>query len=126
MAGIIEGADQPGEIAQGRVLLPPLGECAQRLALEVENVEIIVDDDGLPQMEVALVTGSEAEAGRGGGWCGEIEDGVPLAEQPLRLGARRRRGVGGGGAEVLIGLLCDFGDLPAPAGKILARRPARG
>ena len=53
--GVIERADHPGDIAQRRVLAPPLRHRPRRLALEIDDVEIVLHREHLSQVIVAVV-----------------------------------------------------------------------
>src|SRR4051794_34150852 len=57
---IIDGADQPGNVARGRRLAPPFGDRAPRLALEIDDEDVVLDDQHLPEMEVTVMADVEA------------------------------------------------------------------
>ncbi len=52
---IVDRADQPGDVARRRRLRAPLGERAARLALEVEDERVVLGDQHLAEMEVAVM-----------------------------------------------------------------------
>src|SRR5439155_3032403 len=54
-ARIAERAQHPRDVAQRRVLAPALGERPRRLALEVDDQEIIVGDEHLAEVVIAVV-----------------------------------------------------------------------
>ena len=61
---IIDRADQSCDVARGRRLHPPLGERAARLALEVDDEDVFLDDQHLAEMEVAVMADIEDLLGR--------------------------------------------------------------
>src|SRR5262249_52038266 len=55
--GVGEGAQHPSNIAHWRELRPALVERAQRFAFEIDDHDIIVCDENLPQMKISVDTG---------------------------------------------------------------------
>src|SRR5207253_2152773 len=70
-AGIAERAQHPGHIAQRRMLLAALGQRPRRLALEIDDQEIVVRNEHLPEVIVAVVPRLERRAP--GHWAGVDE-----------------------------------------------------
>ena len=52
---IVDRADQAGDIARRRRLAPALLDAAPRLALEIDDEDVVLDDQHLAEMEVAVV-----------------------------------------------------------------------
>ena len=57
---IVDRADQAGDVARRRRLAPPLGQRAARLALEIDDEDVVLDDQHLAEMEVAVVADLQA------------------------------------------------------------------
>ena len=72
---IIDRTDQAGDVARRRRLAPPFGERAARLAVEIDDEDVVLDDQHLAEMEVAVMADVEpvdrrAAAARSGGRAG--------------------------------------------------------
>ncbi len=64
-AGVIEGAQHAGHVLERRTLGPALRQGAGRFALEVEDLYVVLGDDHLAQVEVAVQAGADGiKAGR--------------------------------------------------------------
>ena len=61
--GVVEGAQHAGDVAERRGLLAPLGDVAQRLALEVDDHHVVLGDQHLAEMVVAMDAGLQAGGG---------------------------------------------------------------
>ena len=57
---IVDRADQAGDIARRGRLAAAIGDAAPRLALEVDDEDIVLDDQHLAEMEIAMVADFEA------------------------------------------------------------------
>ena len=67
---IVDRADQAGDVARGRRLPPALRERRPRLALEIEDVGVVLDDQHLAEMEVAVMADLQRRRCFGGSSCG--------------------------------------------------------
>ena len=54
---VIERADHAGDVAQRRALAPPRRDRASRLALEIDQVEIVLHRDHLAEVQIAVKAG---------------------------------------------------------------------
>ena len=52
---IIDRTDEPGEVARCRRLAPAFLDAAPRLALEIDDHDIILDDQHLPEMKISVM-----------------------------------------------------------------------
>ena len=87
LPGVVQGADHAGQVEGGRALEPPPAERAARLALEVDDDEVLPGPEHLPEMEVAVTADPE-----GLDWAG-AQPSQPLDDLLLaleHLAARRR------------------------------------
>jgi len=57
---IIDRTDQAGDIARRGRLAPPFGQRPARLALEIDDEDIVLDDQHLSEMEIAVVPDVQA------------------------------------------------------------------
>src|SRR5262249_4573195 len=53
--GVVDRADETGDVARGRRLLAPVGEAAPRLALEIDDEHVVLRGQDLAEMEVAVM-----------------------------------------------------------------------
>src|SRR5690606_10085930 len=84
-------AEHAGDVAEGVVAATALLQRAGRLALEVEEVEVAVGDEGLAEVVVAVDADAAGAAGGGGA------EGVEGGERAAPVGGG---GVGAGGVGV--------------------------
>src|SRR5665647_3105730 len=54
LGGVLEGAQHPGHVPQGRPLQPPLAQRASRLPLEVDDHEVVTGGEQLPEVIVPV------------------------------------------------------------------------
>ncbi len=80
--GVIDRAQEAGHVAGGRSLAAPLLEAAPRLAFEIEEVHVILGDQDLAKMEVAMV--ADLLPSRCTGVPIALKHRMPLGEQSVR------------------------------------------
>ena len=73
------------------MLHAPLGQRPRRLALEVDDNEIVAAHQHLPEVVVAVVAGLEARTRGHGTGLDPVEQALLLIEQRTRVRLRRRR-----------------------------------
>ena len=91
LRGIVERSQHAGDVAQRRLLGAALVHASQRLALEVEDVEVVADHDDLPQMKVAVQAGLLDLRNRRQRRLDRLVDLGPAAQQRFHVEARVRR-----------------------------------
>src|SRR3954451_7907315 len=52
----INRADEAGNVARRRQLAPPVGQRQMRISVEVDDEDIVLHDQSLPEAEVAMMT----------------------------------------------------------------------
>ena len=53
---IVDRTDQAGNVPRGRCFEPALGQATARFAFEIDDVDVVLDDEHLAEMEVAMMT----------------------------------------------------------------------
>ena len=53
--GIVDRADQAGDIARGRGLAPAILDAAARFAFEIDDEDVVLDDQHLSEMKIAMM-----------------------------------------------------------------------
>src|SRR5439155_10179034 len=56
VGGVMEGSQHPGDVPEGRALEPSVTKGSRRLALEVDNHEVVASVEHLPEVVVAVAT----------------------------------------------------------------------
>src|SRR5246127_5542337 len=57
ITGVIKGPDHSRDVAERRPLAPAFGERPGRLALEVDDEKVVLNDDHLAEMEISMIPG---------------------------------------------------------------------
>jgi len=56
---IVDRADQAGDVARRRCLAAPLGDGAARSAVEIDDEDVVLDDQQLAEMQIAMMADAE-------------------------------------------------------------------
>ena len=84
--GVVDRAQEAGDIARGRLLAAALIERAARLALEVEDIGVVLGDQHLAEMEIAVMADLHAVETRAASLLDMRKDRIAVLEQALGQG----------------------------------------
>ena len=62
--GIVDRTDEAGDVARGGRLAPALLDAAARLALEIDDEDVVLDDQDLTEVEIAVMANLRASISR--------------------------------------------------------------
>ena len=88
---VVDRAQEAGDVARRRRLAPALFERAARLALEIEDIGVVLGDQHLAEMEVAVMADLQCRRSARPARFDVPDDGVAMFEQALRQIARSCR-----------------------------------